>query len=196
MRTYFILAVVTLLAGGCGGMTIDVQGVEPGHRMKLAVMDFPDTGAYKSARDYNVGGSVGSEHPDILVARAVRVALAKCPQYDVMTWLDMRRGLKGLKEILPISDLDAITMGKSLGVEAVVVGTVEAYRETWVLPLCGWSKVAFTARCLEVSTGKELWRAHVVGSQHGAIEEDLAANLCREMHDQLHAKGQQGPKTQ
>jgi len=186
MRVYFVLTALALLAGGCAHAVIDVQGTEPDHRMKVAVMDFPDTAAYKALRDYNVGGSAGSEHADVLVARAVRGALAKCPLYDVTDWLDMRRALKRPREILPVSDAEAISMGKTLGVEAVIVGTVESYRQTWVLPLYGWAKVAFTARCLEVSTGKELWRARVEGARRGAIEEDLAADLCRRMHEQLH----------
>jgi hypothetical protein len=183
-----LFAGLAAAAGGCSTTIIDVKGTAPDHRMKLAVMDFSDAAAYKAARDYSLGGAVGAEHPGVLLARAFRRALAKCPECDVMLWTEMRRILKADREVRPASDAEALSMGKKLAVEAVIVGEVEAYKQSWVLPLYGWASVVFTARCLDVGTGKELWRAHVKGRRSRAIEEDLAADLCVQMHERLHAK--------
>lgn len=184
MRGYVVLAAVMIFAGGCGA-TIEVKGALPARRMKIAVLDFSDAGVYKAMRDYSVAGAAGSEHPDTKVAQAVRRALAKCPDYDVISWLDMRRTLKADKEVRAASDADAIALGKKLGVEGVVVGEVRKYKQSWTLQLAGWASVAFTARCIEVVSGNELWSARVQDRRSGAIEEDLAADLSRKLCEQL-----------
>ena len=184
MRMCLAVLTTMLLAAGCGA-TIEVKGALPAHRMKIAVLDFSDAGAYKAMRDYSVAGATGSEHPDTKVAQAVRRALAKCPDYDVISWLDMRRTLKADKEVRAASDADAIALGKKLGVEGVVVGEVRKYKQSWAPLLVGWASVAFTARCIEVVSGKELWSARVQDRRSGAIEEDLAADLSRRLCEQL-----------
>jgi hypothetical protein len=45
--------------------------------------------------------------------------------------------------------------------------------------------VDFTARGLDVGTGKELWRAHAEGRRMGAVEEDVADDLCRQVRERL-----------
>ena len=168
MRIGFALFAAIFLAAGCGA-TIDVKGTLPAKQMKIAVLDFADVAAYKAQRDYTLSGTSGEEHPDILMARAVRKALSQCPEYQVMSWVDMRRALKRKNEVKPASDRDAMVMAKKLGVEAVVIGEIEKYKQSWTLAF-GWASVAFTARCLEVPGGKELWSARVSDWRSGAIE--------------------------
>lgn len=184
MRMCLAVLTTMLLAAGCGA-TIEVKGALPAQRMKLAVMDFHDAASYKAGRDYTVAGASGSEHPDILVARAVRRTLAKCPNYEVMSWVDMRRALKLKDDVQPATDADALALAKTLGVDAVAVGDVQKYKQTWALQFFSWASVAFTVHCLDASTGKELWSARVEDWRSRAIEEDLAADLSRKLYEQL-----------
>lgn len=184
MRVVFFLIAALLAAGGCGA-AIEVRGTLPDRPQKLAVFDFADQPARSAVRDYALGGVAGTEHSGVLVSRAMRRALAGCPPQQVLNWHDMRRQLGSARRLEPASDAEALQAGGKLGADAVVVGEVTRYRQVWALQLFNWASVAFTARCLEVGTGKELWSARIADRDFGAIEEDLCAQLCRRLGAKL-----------
>ena len=181
----YCLLLIWLALPVCGCATFEASGALPAGPIKVAVLDFGDSSSYKAVRDYSLVGAAGAATPGVLVARAVRYTVARCPGQQVMDWLDMRRKVGQNTRLAAVNDVDALDLARKLGANAVVFGHVQKYEERWNLPFMGWATVGFTVKCLNVAGGNELWSARVEDSSMGAIEEDVAAQICARLKNYL-----------
>jgi len=87
-----------------------------------------------------------------------------------------------------------LNLGKHLGADAIVVGSIEhfgvSYRALssglFVAPIV--TKVSFTVRCLDVTTNESIWTAKIKGSSAVDNERALASKLITESFEKLRTK--------
>ena len=151
---------------------------------EVAVLDFEAHEAFKAAREYTLWSIVGSGRPGALVARSMRRAMDQSGNFDVVTIREMRNTLSGVSVERDAGDEAWLELGELLDARAVVVGEIIEYRTISIL-FVQWTNVEFTARCLSVASGDQLWRASAKRTAFYTVEEDVAAWLSREIVQQL-----------
>lgn len=109
---------------------------------------------------------------------------------------------KALEEELELKDLreedflhtgNYSSLGRSLGVDAVVVGKVDSFGLSYKSLSSGLvmslvTKVSFTARCIDITTNETIWTVNIKGTSKKDSERVLASELITKAIKTLKAK--------
>ncbi len=130
-----------------------------------------------------------------VLANATAIELEKWEKYVVVSRKALKEELKlrhlREKDFLGIEDYSSL--GKSLGVDAIVVGKVKdcgvAYPSvSSKLVFFLITNVSFTASCIDVSTNEMIWDIKIAGSSAKENERELAVKLLVKAIDTLKVK--------
>jgi len=103
---------------------------------------------------------------------------------------------KGFSLVELVQKKSASDIGKLLGSDAVIVGTVGKLRDwTNVIGMSGCN-LAFSARMVHSETGVILWSASVSRKEGTADVLDIARQECRKIAEQIRAKLAAKPSAQ
>jgi len=181
---------VLLLICGCNSVQVKVASSFPQDRVKrVAVLQFDQKGYRHTIIDKVSHGVSTAKNRGRLTASLVSVALQDWGRYQVVPRheIAIRLKAKKLKEEGIIYSLGREAVGKLFGVDAVVIGQVDAYESRFFLMLQS-AKVIFTARLMDIATGQEIWKVHVKMKDDYTSEERLIAGAMHEAVEKLRAK--------
>lgn len=158
---------------------------------RIAVMDFAYSYADRpSPKLMNIllAGSYVNPGAGRLIAERLGAELMSTGRYRLVERSQIDKLLGEHKfEKTDFASVDGVRrLGKLLGVDAIVVGTVDLFQITWVLCYVR-SDVGFSARMLDVETGEVLWAARGRRSFFYGAPEDAADGLVGKLASELHA---------
>jgi len=129
------------------------------------------------------------------LANITAIELEKWGKYVVVNRQALKEELKvkNLREKDFLQTEDYSSLGKSLGVDAIIVGKVEDYGVSYSTISLGLvmsliANVSFTASCLDVATNETIWAIKVAGSSKKDNERALASELLVKAINTLKAK--------
>ncbi len=130
-----------------------------------------------------------------ILANATAIELEKWGKYMLInrTALKEELKLKKLREKDFLRTKDYSTLGKSLGVDALIIGNVEDYGVSYSsissrLILSLVSKVSFTASCIDVTTKETIWTIKIAGRSSKDNERVLTSKLLPKAINTLKTK--------
>jgi len=184
--TAALVLLVPMLAG-CRIAKVKVASDFPHEKIKkIVVLEF-DHKVYKEEIVDKVshGVSTSSNSGDI-VADIVSADLEDWGRYEVVRRYKVREISRDKKipegELVYSLGLQAV--GKLFGVDAIVVGRVEAFEFGFVLMVAS-GKVDYTARCIDVETGQEIWSFTGKLKKLYTYEEQIADMIAWDAIEQL-----------
>ena len=184
-------AVLFLLFSGCATIgtvsEVNLNKDFPHHEIqKIAVLILETSWQNQDKEKANFGLSNAIASPDAgsILADIIARELAKWGRYVVLD----RRALKEELELINLNEKnilhskDYLSLGKSLGVDAVVIGKVEKFGISYrsIPPRFAISlttKVSFLARCIDVTTNEVIWSIKIDGTSKEDNENSLASKL-------------------
>jgi len=198
-------AVLFLLLSGCAAMNkvseVDINENFPHDEIhKIAVMMFETSVDEKKRTMFASKTSIAPDAGAILASMTAR-ELAKWGKYVVVNRkaVEEELKLKKLKEEDFLHTQNYLSLGKQLGVDAVIIGRIEgfgiAYRPKSIgqafsgmilSPLV--TKVSFTARCVDVTTNETIWSVKIKGSSTKDDERVLSSKLISKTFETLKTK--------
>ena len=192
-------AVLFLLLSGC--VTIErvsevtVNKDFPHNEVqKIAVIMFETPIDNKENSRHNSKPIIGPNAGAIL-ADMTASELIKWGKYVVVDRKALEEGLElqNLREEDFLQTGNYSGLGKSLGVDAVVVGEVENFGFSYKsissgLILSLVTKVTFTARCIDITTNETVWAVNINGTSRKDSERVLASELITKAIKTLRAK--------
>jgi len=143
-----------------------------------------------SAKIMNVllAGSYVNPGAGRLVAERLGAELMRTGRYRIVerSQIDKLLGEHQFQKT-DFASLDGVRrLGKLLGVDAIVVGTVDLFQITWVLFYVR-SDVGFSARLVDVESGEVLWAARARRSFFYGAPEDAADGLVSKLASEVDA---------
>ncbi len=139
--------------------------------------------------------SISPDAGEILASMTAR-ELARWGRYIVVNRKALEKELKlrNLKEEDFLHTQNYLDLGKQLGVDAVIVGSIEGFGISYKPKSTGLflsplvTKVSFTARCVDVTTNETVWAVKIKGSSTEDNERVLSFKLIAEAFEKLKAK--------
>lgn len=179
-----------LLAGLTGCTSVQVVPSRGPRPKNVVVFPFEDAGARLPVRDHVFLGRTGCDEPGVLVADLLRVILKREAGLNMVPRQRIRSALakRGVKPMPPARSAQGLEIAKGLGADAMVVGRVTDFRQSWFL-LFSWSRVRWEARLVNVATGKEWCRVTARSLKPYALEEDLVRRQAQKMAKSLAKAG-------
>ncbi|MDR4504213.1 MAG: CsgG/HfaB family protein [Candidatus Scalindua sp.] len=151
---------------------------------KIAVLMFETTWDEEDESKFSLSQVIAVPDAGSVLADITASELIKWGRYAVLDRRDLKKQLFSMKireeEILMGSDYE--NLGRSLGVDAVVIGVIETFGVSYK-KLFGkfasaiHSKVSFQAECIEVLTNETVWSFKVKGSSDDLHERAFASAL-------------------
>ena len=198
MRVLAIALLVALLSG-CKFVEVSVNRDFPQEKIKkIAVLEF-DHPIYKEDIIDKVshGVSTSSNSGDI-VADIVAAEMEDWGRYEVVKRYRIREAImkaekkegRKISEVSLVYDRGLKAVREILGdekIDAVVVGEVKAFEFGFILMLAS-GKVEYTARCLDIETGKEVWSFHGKKKELYASEEEITCEIVRRAIKEIEEK--------
>ncbi|ODS32685.1 MAG: hypothetical protein SCARUB_02181 [Candidatus Scalindua rubra] len=197
MKKYVLLFI---LLSGCTAIEkvseIDINKNFPHNEIqKISVIMFETSPQDKEKNKPDFSGSIISPEAGNILADITARELAKWERYVVLG----RRALEKDIKLKNLSQEDIsntgnyLSLGKSLGVDAVVVGKVERFGISYKTLLSGLTvslrnRVSFVARCIDVTTNETVWTIKIKGSSRMDNERVLASKLVAEAIKTLKTK--------
>ena len=184
-------AVLFLLFSGCATIgtvsEVNLNKDFPHHEIqKIAVLILETSwqNQDKEKTNFGLSNTIASPDAGTILADIIARELAKWGRYVVLD----RRALKEELELINLSEKnilhseDYLSLGKSLGVDAVVIGKVEKFGISYrsIPPRFAISlttKVSFLARCIDVTTNEVIWSIKIDGTSKEDNEKSLASKL-------------------
>ncbi len=184
-------AILFLLFSGCATIgtvsEVNLNKDFPHHEIqKIAVLILETSWQNQDKEKTNFGLSNAIASPDAgtILADIIAKELAKWGRYVVLD----RRALEEELELINLNEKnilhseDYLNLGKSLGVDAVVIGKVEKFGISYrsIPPRFAISlttKVSFLARCIDVTTNEVIWSIKIDGTSKEDNENSLASKL-------------------
>ena len=130
-----------------------------------------------------------------ILANVTAIELEKWGKYVVVNRQALKEELKvkNLREKDFLQTEDYSSLGKSLGVDAIIVGKVEDYGVSYSNLSIGFvmslvANVSFTASCIDVTTNETIWAIKIAGSSKKDNEKVLASKLLVKAINTLKAK--------
>ncbi len=141
----------------------------------------------KTLMDANAGAILAS-----MTARE----LAKWGKYIVVNRkaVEEELKLKKLKKEDLLHSQSYLNLGKQLGVDAIVAGSIERFGVSYRAMSSGMfispimTKVSFTVRCVDVTTNETIWTAEIKGNSAIDNERALASKLITDAFEKLRTK--------
>jgi len=193
-------AVLFLLLSSCAAINrvsdVDINENFPHDEIqKIAVIMF------ETLEDEKKGGwaisktSISPDAGELLASMTAR-ELAKWGRYIVVNRKALEKELKlrNLKEEDFLLTQNYLDLGTVLGVDAVIVGSIEGFGVSYKPKSTGLflsplvTKVSFTARCVDVTTNEAVWAVKIKGSSTEDNEKVLSFKLIAEAFEKLKAK--------
>ncbi len=168
------------------------EGFPHNEIQKIAVIKFKVS---DKNRDKLGSKAITAQDAGAILATATAIELEKWGKYIVISREALKEELKlkNLREKDFLQTEDYSTLGKTLGVDAVVIGKVEdcgvsysSISSRFILSLV--TKVSFTASCIDVSTNETIWDIKISGRSGDDNEGVLAAKLLAKAVNSLKTK--------
>lgn len=186
MKKKFVVLIVLL--AGCVTLEnvsdVNIEKNFPQNEIqKVLVLMFETSQLDKEKASSGLSTLVTTPDANTVLADIVARELAEWGRYVVLDRRAFKEGLRlmGLKKKDVLQKENYLNLGKSLGVDAVVVGEVERFGvsfrtlfTTFMDPVV--AEVSFLVRCLDVATNETIWSFKVNGSSKGD-ERSLASKL-------------------
>jgi hypothetical protein len=161
---------------------------------KIAVIMFEtpvdDKGNSRHNSKSIIGPNAGATLADLTASE-----LMKWGKYVVVDRkaLEEELELKNLREEDFLHTENYSSLGRSLGVDAVVVGKVDDFGLSYKSLSSGLivslvAKVSFTARCIDITTNETIWTFNIKGTSKKDSERVLASELITKAIKTLKAK--------
>jgi curli biogenesis system outer membrane secretion channel CsgG len=183
-------AILFLLFSGCATIgtvsEVNLNKDFPHHEIqKIAVLILETSWQDQDKEKTSFGlSNIVSPDAGTILADIIARELAKWGRYVVLD----RRALKEELELINLNEKnilhskDYLNLGKSLGVDAVVIGKVEKFGISYrsIPPRFAISlttKVSFLARCIDVTTNEVVWSIKIDGTSKKDNEKSLASKL-------------------
>ncbi len=197
MKKYVL---IFLLLAGCAAINqvseVDINENFPhGEIQKIAVIMFETPEEEKKGGWAISKTSISPDAGEILASMTAR-ELAKWGRYIVINRKALERELKlkNLKEEDFLNAQNYLDLGTQLGVDAVIVGSIEGFGVSYkpkstglfISPLV--TKVSFAVRCVDVTTNETIWTVKIKGSSTDDNEKVLSSRLIAETFETLKAK--------
>jgi curli biogenesis system outer membrane secretion channel CsgG len=164
---------------------------------KIAVMAFEVHSQDKDKTEHSFSKSIVSLNAGTTLSDIVARELARWGRYVVLDTKAFRESLRlmDLKEKDVLRKEDYSELGRSLGVDAVIIGNIEEFGvshralfHTLVDPLA--ANVSLLVKCIDVVTNKEVWSFEVNGSSTEDDERILASSLVesavKKLKEEIH----------
>ncbi len=195
-------AVLFLLFSGCAtiGTVSEVNLNEdfPHHEIqKIAVLILETSwqDQNKEKANFGLSNTIASPNAGAILADIIARELAKWGRYVVLDRRALEEELKliNLNEENILHSEDYLSLGKSLGVDAVVIGKVEKFGISYrsIPPRVAISlttRVSLLARCIDVTTNKAIWSIKIGGTSREDDEKSLASKLVAKAVSTLKTK--------
>ena len=192
-------AILFLLLSGCviieNISETDINESFPHNEIqKIAVIMFETPIDDKGNSRHNSKSIIGPNAGAIL-ADMTASELMKWGKYVVVDRkaLEEELELKNLREEDFLHTGNYSSLGRSLGVDAIVVGKVDEFGLSYK-SLSSWlvvslvAKVSFTARCIDITTNETIWTVNIKGTSKKDSERVLASELITKAIKTLKAK--------
>jgi len=161
---------------------------------KIAVIMFETPIDDKGDSRHNSKSIIGPNAGAIL-ADMTASELMKWGKYVVLDRkaLEEELELKNLREEDFLHTGNYSSLGRSLGIDAVVVGKVDDFGLSYKSLSSGFvvslvTKVSFTARCIDITTNETIWTVNIKGTSKKDSEKVLASELITKAIKTLKAK--------
>ena len=184
-------AVLFLLFSGCATIgtvsEVNLNKDFPHHEIqKIAVLILETSwqDQDKEKASFGLSNTIASPDAGTILADIIARELVNWGRYVVLD----RRALEEELELINLNEEnilhseDYLSLGKSLGVDAVVIGKVEKFGISYrsipprvVISLT--TKVSFLARCIDVTTNEVIWSIKIDGTSKEDNEKSLASKL-------------------
>jgi hypothetical protein len=195
-------AVLFLLFSGCAtiGTVSEVNLNEdfPHHEIqKIAVLILETSwqDQNKEKANFGLSNTIASPNAGAILADIIARELAKWGRYVVLDRRALEEELKliNLNEENILHSEDYLSLGKSLGVDAIVIGKVEEFGISYrsIPPRFAISlttRVSLLARCIDVTTNKAIWSIKIGGTSREDNEKSLASKLVAKAVSTLKTK--------
>ena len=193
-------AVLFLLLTSCAAIDavskVDINENFPHDEIqKIAVIMFETSVDEKKGTTFFSKSSIDPNAGAILASMTAR-ELAKMGKYIVVNRkaVEEELKLKKLKKEDLLHSQNYLNLGKLLGADAIVVGSIErfgvSYRATsggmFMSPII--TKVSFTVRCVDVITNETIWTVKIKDNSAIDNERTLASKLLSEAFETLKTK--------
>ncbi len=157
---------------------------------KIAVIMFETPVDEKKRTKTSIAPDAGA-----ILANMTARELAKWGKYVVVNRkaLEEELELKNLREKDFLHTENYSSLGRSLGVDAVVVGKVDEFGFSYkslssLLVVSLVAKVSFTAKCIDITTNETIWTVNIKGTSKEDGERVLASELITKAIKTLKAK--------
>ncbi len=195
-------AVLFLLFSGCATIgtvsEVNLNKDFPHHEIqKIAVLILETSwqDQDKEKTNFGLSNTIASPDAGTILADIIARELVNWGRYVVLD----RRALEEELELINLNEEnilhseDYLSLGKSLGVDAVVIGKVEKFGISYrsITPRFAISltaKVSFLARCIDVTTNEVIWSIKIDGTSKEDNEKSLASKLVTKTVKLLEAK--------
>jgi hypothetical protein len=185
VRAVWAVCLLLPVIGGCRSVSLHVSdGIEPRPKWTVAVFPFDDRDAEHAAEDHLLFGSTGAQGSGVVVGRALAAALQCADGFDPVSDrathdLMRRRGLAP-PDLAALEDGAACEIGRALGADMLVRGSVRIYRTGWFLFLPR-ARVSLEIHALDPKVDQILWTARVSDCSHFNSEREMVETLAREV---------------
>ena len=193
-------AILFLLFSGCAtiGTVSEVNLNEdfPHHEIqKIAVLILETSWQDKEKANFGLSNTIASPNAGAILADIIARELAKWGRYVVLDRRALEEELKliNLNEENILHSEDYLSLGKSLGVDAIVIGKVEEFGISYrsIPPRFAISlttRVSLLARCIDVTTNEVIWSIKIGGTSREDNEKSLASKLVAKAVSTLKTK--------
>ena len=192
-RSWCAVAGLACLLAGCGGVPVQVnvnREVNQTQPAKVAVVEFTHPVYQDDVADSVTFGKATSSNSGNIIADILTTELegSGIRSYSLVSRdseLDLlrRKGTDAVSE----AKRDPQGLARLLGADRVVIGNVETF-ESGFFMLVSWATVAYSARCIEAETGKEVWSVKGKLTRYYDYEEHVAALLAHAAAEELRAQ--------
>jgi hypothetical protein len=193
-------AILFLLLAGCVAtgkrLDVNVNNAFPHDEVqKIAIVTF-ETSLNKEDTTGHIVKSVSVGKVKTTFTSIMARELRKWERFAILDGkvLEEELELKNLREEDFLHTGNYFSLGRSIGVDAIVVGEIEEYGFSYVtlptgrLVLSQASVVSFKVKCIDVITNKTIWSVNIKGTSKKDSERVLASKLITEAIKTLKAK--------
>ena len=189
-------AILFLLLTGCVTTEVNVNNAFPHNEVqKIAIVTF-ETFPNGKGTTGHILKSVSVEKAKTIFTGIMARELRKWERFAISEGkaLEEELELKNLREEDFLHTGNYSSLGRSIGVDAIVVGEIEKYGFSYItlpagrLVLTQASVVSFKVKCIDVTTNETIWTVNIKGTSKKDSERVLASELITKAIKTLKAK--------
>jgi len=193
-------AILLLLLTGCAAtgksLEVNVNNAFPHNEVqKIAIVIF-ETSLEKKGTTGHIFKSVSLGKAKTIFRDIMARELRKWERFAILEGETLKEELelKNLREEDFLHTGNYPSLGRSIGVDAIVVGEIEKYGFSYIglpagrLILTQTFVISFKVECIDVITNETIWSVNIEGTSKKDIERVLASELITEAIKTLKAK--------